>query len=428
MSHSPARQRSDIAGTLRRNPAFARIFVAQLISFAGDWFLFVALQGEALDLTGSSSIAGLLFTAQLLPQAFASPIAGAIVDRVDRRLVMIVADLVRAGAALGFLLVDSKATLAIAFVCLVVISVMNSFFEPASAAILPNVVRADDLPTAVLLHGATWGTMLLVGAAVGGLVAVAFGRSVAYVVDAASFAVSALLLMTVRGRYKARQRAEHHSLLSDVRELLTFARGEPRLTSMLTVKAGFGLTAGVIGLISVMSIEVFDAGDAGTGVMLSARGIGVLLGPFLFRRIFGTSDRALFAGITTAFAVFGLGYGLFSAAPNVAVAALGTGIAHIGGGAQWALSTIGLQRFSQDRIRGRVFGADFSLLSVTMGISFALTGFLADRFGPRAVAMGLSTVGVLWTLVWSASTRHAWPPAGITTEAEAEVQPERLEV
>jgi MFS family permease len=418
----------DIVGTLRRNPAFARIFFAQLISFGGDWFLFVALQGTALELTGSSSIAGLLFTVQLLPQAFVSPIAGAIVDRLDRRMIMIAADGVRAVLALGFLLVHSRATLVIAFGCSALISVMTSFFEPASAAILPKVVREDDLPTAVTLHGTTWAIMLLVGAALGGVVAVAFGRKVAFLCDAASFAVSGLLLLSVRGRYKVARTTERRSLVADVRELITYARGEPRLTSMLTVKAGFGLTAGVIGLISVMSIDVFHAGDRGTGLMLSARGLGALIGPPLFRRIFGTSDRALFAGITTAFAVFGVGYGLFGAAPSLTFAAIGIGLAHVGGGSQWVLSTIGLQRFSRDDIRGRVFGADFSLLSVTMGISFAVTGILADVVGPRAVAIGLSTLGILWTLGWTLGTRHTWPPRGITTQIDTGPSPERLEV
>lgn len=431
-SRAPAK-RADVIGTLRRNPQYARIYLAQLISFAGDWFLFVALQGLALQLTGSASIAGLLFTVQMIPPALVSPIAGAVVDRVDRRMVMLVSDVVRAVLALGFLFVDSRGTLVIAFACTAAIAVMTSFFEPAAGAILPNVVRDEDLPTAIALHSSSWGSMLLIGAALGGYVSLAFGRPAAFIVNAVTFAVSAAILATVRGHYRADRPPEHHpSLVRDVRELVRFARTERRVTAMLTVKAGFGLSAGVIGLISVMSVQVFRTGDQGTGLMLSARGIGAVIGPFLFRRVFGTSDRALFVGVTTAFVVFGLGYALFGVAPTLVIASIGTCIAHVGGGAQWALSTMGLQRFSHDAIRGRVFGADYALMSIMMGISFAIAGFAADAIGPRAVAIGFSALGICWTAAWTFWTRHSWPARGITTPSEStapDTQPhERLEI
>jgi len=252
--------------------------------------------------------------------------------------------------------------------------------------------------------------MLAVGAAIGGLVAITFGRNVAFIGDSISFALSAVLLASVHGSFRV---AEHErtggTMRADLGELFRFARTESRVSSMLIVKAGFGLTAGVITLISVMAVDVFHSGDTGTGIMFSGRGVGALLGPFLFRRLFGTYDRALFRGITSAFVVFGLGYCLFGVAPWLWLAAVGTCIAHIGGGAQWAFSTIGLQRFSPDRIRGRVFGADYMLVSLTMSISFAVTGWLAGVFGPRGVAVAFSLVGIAWSVSWTIATRATWP-------------------
>src|ERR1700693_6311631 len=101
---------------LRGNPAFTRLFTAQLISFAGDWFATVALLGLALQLTGSPAIASLLLVMQTGAFALSTPLAGVLADRYDRRRLMVAADLARVPAALAFLLARDPGTLWIAFV------------------------------------------------------------------------------------------------------------------------------------------------------------------------------------------------------------------------------------------------------------------------------------------------------------------------
>jgi hypothetical protein len=290
------------------------------------------------------------------------------------------------------------------------LSTFTAFFEPASSAVLPNFVREEDLPMANILSGSTWSTMLAVGAALGGIVAITFGRNAAFVGDAISFALSALLLISIHGDFKvAASERSQGTMFADLRELVSFARKEPRVSSLLIVKAGFGLTAGVIALIGVMAVQEFHGGDTATGILFSARGVGALAGPFLFRKVFGTSDRGLFRAITSAFVVFGIGYLVFGVAGSLWIAAIGCVIAHVGGASQWAFSTIGLQRFSPNRIRGRVFGADYMLSSLTMGISFAAAGALAGAFGPRAVAGGFAAAGIVWSVSWTLVTRARWP-------------------
>lgn len=286
-----AAQPGEVLAVLRRNPAFARMYAAQLVSFCGDWFATVALQALVLQLTGRPALAGLMFATQLLPIAVASPFAGVVVDRVDRRVVMVAADVVRAVLALGLLLARSDATLWIAFACTAAMSTLSAFFDPASSAALPNVVRDEDLPIANVLMGSAWGTMLAVGAALGGVVAATLGRDAAFIGDAASFGLSAVLLATIRVPFQATARGRAPiTVAADIRETWRFARGEPRVASLLLVKAGFGLAGGVITLIPVLAVQVFRAGDAGIGWLMSARGAGALIGPFLFRRLFGTGE------------------------------------------------------------------------------------------------------------------------------------------
>ena len=155
-----------ILRVLRDNPAFARLFAAQLISFAGDWLATVALLGLALELTGSAAVTSLVLVLQNGPFFLVAPFAGAVADRFDRRTVMVIADLARVGVCIGFLVARDPATLWIAFVCAALLAIFAAFFDPATSASIPNLVAPGDLGPALALGGAAWGTMLAVGAAV----------------------------------------------------------------------------------------------------------------------------------------------------------------------------------------------------------------------------------------------------------------------
>ncbi|MFN2614058.1 MAG: MFS transporter [Actinomycetota bacterium] len=402
----------EIGSVLRRNPAFARVYAAQVVSFCGDWFATVALLGLVNDLTHSATLQALIITLQALPFALISPVAGVVVDHFDRRALMIIADCARTGLALMLLAVHTRSTLWIAFACVAGISFLTAFFEPASSAAIPNLVREDDLAIANLLQGSTWGTMLAVGAALGGVVTALFGRSAAFIGDAASFGISAALLSTVVARFQAARDGQGIHVMRNIKEMLAFARENARVRALIVVKGGFGIGAGAIALIAVMATQVFDSRDTGIGILMSARGAGALTGPFIFRRIFGDSNRALFHAIAVAFATFGLGYVLVGLAPALWVAAIGVCIAHMGGGTQWAFSTIGLQRFTPDRIRGRIFSADYMLVELTSGISILVAGVLASAFGARGVAIAFASIQVLWAVLWSALTKRWWPARG----------------
>jgi MFS family permease len=390
-------------GLFKRNPDFTRLYAAQLVSFGGDWFASVALLALVLEKTGSATLAGLVIAAQTLPFAIVSPFAGVVVDRIDRRLVMISADVVRALLALGFLAAQSRETIWIIFVCEAFISAFSAFFEPAASAALPNLVSKRDLARANILMGSAWGTMLVVGAALGGLVAHFLGNAAAFIGDALSFAISGVLLISIRSRFHETAPDPNRAItfVEDVRETLSFARRERRVLALLVVKAGFGLAAGVIGLISIFAFNVFRGGAGTIGFLMSARGLGALTGPFIFRRWTRGRDDRLFTGLSIAGLVFALGYGLFAVAPTAWVAAIGATIAHIGGGSTWTLSTYGLQRFTPDAIRGRVFSFDYGLVTFTIAASVFFSGLAAEHIDPRLVAGGIALLAFALAVGWT---------------------------
>jgi MFS family permease len=356
------------------------------------------------DLTGSGLAVGLVIASQDLTYFAFSPIAGVLADRLDRQRLMVVADLARAALCLGFLLIDDAGTVWAAYLLLASMSVFASVFEPASAAAFPNLVDEEDLATANALSGSLWGTMLAVGAGLGGVVTWAVGRDASIVLDSVSFVASAILILRIRGRFAEERREEHPNPLAASVETVRYARRDHRVLALLSVKFGWGLAGGVLVLIPLFAEDVFDSGDLGTGFLMAVRGLGALVGPFLGRRALGPGDRRLFSAIGVALATFGVGYSLFGFAPTLLVAMPLVALAHVGGGAQWTLSAYGLQRIVPDKIRGRIFAVDGMLVFLTFGLSTVATGILADRFGPRPIAIAAGVVAIAWAGVWTLLT------------------------
>ncbi len=393
---------------LRRNRDFRALFFASVISLGGDWFLWVAINGLIYEATGKALYVGLAILAQESAFFLASPIGGALADRIDRRKLMIACDLARAVVCASFLLVGPE-TIWLAYVLLPLLATFAAPFDPAFSAATPNVVDPDDLPAANALNGSLWGTMLAVGAGLGGLVSAAFGDDTAFIVDAVSFLVSAALLSSIRRRFSESrsETTEHPSIVEATRETWRFARRDHRVLSLLAVKFGFGAAAGLLALIPVMAldVDVFDSGNVGFGILMAARGVGALIGPFLGHRIAGPGHRRLFPAIGLSLAVFGRGYVAMGQAPSLAIAAVMICVAHLGGGSQWMLSTYGLQVLVPDHIRGRIFGFDYMLITLSLSVSALVASAVADQIGAPDTVTILGGVALVWALVWFVLSR-----------------------
>ncbi|HEV7243019.1 MAG TPA: MFS transporter [Thermoanaerobaculia bacterium] len=394
---------------LRANRDFRLLYFGTLISLGGDWFLTVALLDLVLQLTGSATLASLMLLCQTLPIFLFTPHAGHVIDRLDRRKVMIAVDVLRAGACLLPLLARTPAMLPFAYAGVILISIGSAYFEPASQAALPNIVATEDLAAANVLMGSTWGTMLAVGAALGGAATMLLGRDASFIVDAFSFLLSAWLLWRMRGRF-SEDRAGHHvhpPLLESMRETVRYAKAHPRVLGLLTVKGGYGIGGGVVAMLSVFGREVFQAGALGIGLLFAARGVGALLGPFLLRRIIRTDD-ARYRAIAFCILAFGVGYAALAVSKTLAFGLASIAFAHLGGGAAWQVSTYGLQREVPDFIRGRVFSADYGFVTLTLALSGLGAGIASDQFGPTAATLGTASVCIAFGILWAIATWSLW--------------------
>jgi predicted MFS family arabinose efflux permease len=393
---------------LRTNRDLRLLFVAQNLSFMGDWFTFVALAGLVQDVTGSKFLVSLLLVAFSLPSFLASPIGGPVADRYDRRKVLIIVSILQAVAATGLLFIgDSR--IWIAFVAQGSIAALAAFVRPALEAAIPNLARnPEELRQANAVFGSSWGVMLAVGAGIGGIFSQAFGREAAFIADIATFLIATgLIALVTRPMQEARTKTKSRRIhpIRDMGEALHLAKSDPAIMSLLMSKMTFAVGAGVVSQLAVYAADSFNSGDAGRGLMLGLRGLGSALGPLVAARFVkdDLSRVILVCGISGL--GFAGGYLAAAASPILIVAAIFIGLAHLGGGAQWTLSTYGLQMRCPDEMRGRVLAGDFALITLSLGLSSLAAGVVSEYIGARGAITVFALLAVCASVVYLLATR-----------------------
>ncbi len=376
---------------LGTNRNFRRLWMAQIVSEIGDWFYTLSIYTLLLQLTGHAGSVALALVLQVLPQTFAGPTAGVVNDRLKRKHVMIAADLVRVVIVLAMLLVRSRSMVWVVYPLLLAETTMAAFFEPAKSAVIPNISASEEVLVANTLSSATWSVNLLIGASLGGVVAALLGRDAAFVLNALSFLVSAIL---IGGMHFREPHAEAAAPLrprdlvdfSPVMEGIAYIRSHPVLVPAVFAKAGELMVGPSWVIFTVMGAREFavhgrgidPAGGAmlGMSILLGGRGVGALVGPLVSARWAGQNDHRLRLGILFGYITIALGYGLIGVSRTVWMAAACAMLAHAGGSTVWVFSTTLLQLRTDDRFRGRVFSADLGVAS----LMFAITAYLCGRF------------------------------------------------
>ena len=426
---------------LRNNRNFRLLYIGQTISQLGDWFNAVAIYALLLDLTGSATAVAWMMIVQFLPVAVFGPMAGVIVDRVNRRRLMIATDLLRGGLILTLLFIRRPDQVWIAYVVMAMAVGAQAFFEPARTATIPNVTAPEDLLAANALSSASWSAMLALGASLGGLVTALAGRNVAFVVNALSFFASAYFIGQTRydATPAAAPRPEGLLALTGITDLIDgirYVRQRSHVAALMFVKAGWGLAGGVLLLLTIFGQRVFPlAGGsaAGIGVLYAARGVGAGLGPVALRWIIGQQPQRLRRTIGPAYFMVGVFYIALAWAPSLWVAALCVLCAHFGGSILWVFSTVLLQMEVPDRFRGRVFATELALVTLMSSASSYWTGRQLDHAGwsPRTLAFALGVMfcvpGVLWLIVQARWKEHAPEPNSQLSTFNAESSDLRVE-
>jgi MFS family permease len=398
---------------LRAPSDFRLLFFATLGSSLGTLLATVALVIDVKDRTNSGPWVGALMFVEFLPAVAVGLLFGPFLDRLPRRGLMVVADLVRFGVFCALPFAGSAGTIV---ALAAIVGFTTGFFRPAVYAGLPNLVATEDLARANSLiqtsENVSWTLAPVLG---GGLVA-GFGPHTAYWVNAVSFLLSALLLVRIPREKFQGALAVSHGYLHDLAE--GFGR-VIRTRPLLTVLIVWTVTLGAIAASNTAQVflakNTFSAGDFGYGLVFGSIGLGLAIGSFgagswVERRSVGTVYAASVALIAIGIAAAGV-------LPNVWLALPAFVLSGIGNGSAVVCNSLLVQRGASDDVRGRVFTVIMSVNYAVYGLGVLVAGPLVDSYGPRWVYVGGGLVLFAASLIAYALGRERVPEHSAEVEA-----------
>lgn len=401
---------SGAAGTsslLRGNPEFRALTASRLVSYTGDGLSLVALMLHVAQTTGQAlAVAVLLLVGDCVP-ALLSPLAGAVADRFDRRRTMIVCELVQAG--LLVLLAAGLPPLPLLLALVGARAVAFGVFAPAARAALPSLVGPRELPAANATLGiATFGAEVAGPLLAAVLLPLAGTRGV-LAIDAATFTVSALLLLRLPALVPGGG-AARDPFLTSAREGLAFIRSS---RPVRIIVLGFCAVVAATGIddvaLLVLATDTLGAGASAVGLLLAAVGIGLAGGLVLLARV---GDRVRMGALLVAgFLVSSAGNLLTGFAWAVAAAFAVQAVRGLGIAAMDVAHTTLLQRLVPDAALGRVFANLHGGIGIAAALSYVAGGLLLDATSAPTTFVVSGAAGLLAGLAVALTLPRA-PVAG----------------
>ena len=388
---------------LRRNRGFALLFWATAGSAIGTYLAALALSVDIFDRTGSGAWLAALLIADFLPIVVIGITLGPLVDRLSRRRLMILSDLVRAAtfAALPFVERPGLIVLLAA-----VNGIATGFFRPAAWAGFPNLISEDDREQATSLLSTVEHVAWMVGPVLAGALLAIQGTDVAYWFNAATFLLSALLVARIPAASLRSDDPITKGHWEDLRAGLGLVfHSRP----LLTVLVAWNVSAFATALVNVAEVPLvkdeLDGGNIGLGLLVGATGLGLVVGSFFAASALQRLGmRSLYAGSLLVMAV---GFGIASASPTVAVAAVLAAFATIGNGAAIVCNQLLVQEGAPDAMRGRALAVLMSTYYGVLGLAMAGGGLLVDGAGARAAWAVAGVVYLLATILALVLTQSA---------------------
>jgi MFS family permease len=382
-----------------RKRNFALLWTGGLISFIGDWILFISLPLYILQLTGSVLAMGIGFLVNLVPMFVLGSVGGVFADRWDRRKVLVWSNLALAPLYSCLLLFDSPDTVWVSYLVLFTGNVIRQVLNPAENALLPRLVGDEHLVAANALNSLNNNLARLIGPAVGGIAFATLGFRTAVLMDVATFLIAAALIALISApREITRAHHEHdhdgkparRNMKAEWLEGLKVVRERPVLAGLLTVIGISNLADGVITVMFAPYVtRALDGGSPELGWLMTAQAVGGLIGGAFIGRV--GKKVAAWQMIAYGFVLLGvfdvLVFGMPVLWSNIVLLALvGIPVVGIDVGAMTLF-----QRNSEDRVRGRVMGLYSTTVAfcTLVGRSFAtLAGDIIDIV-PLLISMGI---------------------------------------
>jgi MFS family permease len=420
---------SDFTRLLARNRNYRWTWMGQIVSEVGDHFNNVAVLSLAMDETHNGAAIAALMLSRAIPAIVVGPLAGVLLDRFDRRKIMIASDLVRGVLALGFILAIRYHSTWLLYLLSALLMMASPFFTSGRSAILPAIATDAELHTANSLTQTTGWMTLACGAFFGGTTAARFGYQVAFVFNSLSFFFSAFCIANLqsdKGHFRAADRNLNETKVArpwhEYCEGLGYMLKSPLILGIGLISVGWASGGGAAQvLFTLFSEMVFQRGAQGLGELWGMAGVGLLVGGFLGNRIgkrirFETYKRVVFF----CYLLHGASYVVFSQMPSWPLALLFMALSRASVAVSSVLNWSKLLKHVDDRFRGRVFSTIETMNWSTMMLSMMAAGMASQYFSIRLIGACSGVLSASTAIFWGwANWTGRLPEPSVTEDEDA---------
>jgi len=382
-----------MGGLLGHNRNYFILWTGQSLSGLGSWINFIALNALIFHLYGSAHLLGLFLVIRLLPTMIFGLVGGVAADRFDRRRLLIFTDLVRGLLVLSFVFIQHPIQFMIAGFLL---SALQSTFTAGMGAFLPALVERKDLLEANALQRASVSVVTILGPALGGLIIGTMGYPAAFVIDAASFAISVISLLLVCPRNPVALRERSRPVIKQMGTIWALVVGHGALLVLLGVRLLDALGSGTYNT----ALPIFSegrtilAGGSLYGYLIAVWGLGGMLGtwlPGLLARVPGLTRETVFCAAVVLMAA---GMGATFLTGSILLSFIAIFLGGAGDGASSVVFNTVLMEDSPEEHRGAVFGSISGAVFGAMGLGMLLAGWAAAHL-PLAPVVGAGSLLII---------------------------------
>jgi len=420
------------AALLVRNRNYRFTWMGQVVSEVGDHFNNIAVLSLVMEATHNGFAVAALMLSRAIPAVLAGPLAGVMLDRFDRRRIMIASDLIRGVVALGFIYAIGHRQVWLLYILSALLMLASPFFTSGRSAILPSIATKDEIHTANSLTQTTGWLTLTVGAYFGGTTVASFGYELAFLFNSLSFFISAYCIFQLRrasgGNFRAQDVGLNETKVArpwhEYREGLSYMTKTPLILGIALIAVGWASGGGAAQvLFTLFSEQVFKKGAQGLGQLWGMAGVGLLVGGMIGNRIgkwigFEAYKKTVFF----CYLLHGGAYVVFSQMGNWGWALFFMAVSRGAVAVSSLLNWSNLLKHVDDRYRGRVFSTIETMNWSTMLLSMLAAGLASQHHSVRLIGAVSGLLSSSTAIFWGWANWSGKLPEPAMTEDDAEVE------